>query len=408
MKYLPLVVAGLIGAGCGRGKASSSIDAPAPEEFDAAGGELAADTAAEVPALVLPPECENVTSPPVSLVCTGLYADVAAKLIAPGVAAYAPAVPLWSDGAEKQRWISLPPGTTIDNSDPNEWIFPVGTRAWKEFSSDGHRVETRLWHKVRSNYWVNATYAWNADETEATRTAGGDIPFGGDGGTYHIPTKDECEKCHRGRTEFLLGFDQVGLGLAGATGLNLEALVAAGRLTVPPASTTLTIGDDGTGLAAPALGWLHSNCGTTCHNSNSNATAFAAGMRVRLDANQLDGRSVLDFDALRTTVGVVVLAPAWRGQVRILPGDPENSLLYHLISNRGTGNQMPPIASRAIDLERIPWLLDWIARMPPLATPPDAGALGDAANPDADDVDVGDDAGVSAGDSGDAGQDDGA
>jgi hypothetical protein len=82
---------------------------------------------------------------------------------------------------------------------------------------------------------------------------------------------------------------------------------------------------------------------------HSNATAYANGMRVRLDAALLDGRSVLDFDALKTTIGVVVLAPAWRGQVRVLPGDPTNSLLYHLIANRGMGNQMPPIASRVVD-----------------------------------------------------------
>ena len=100
-----------------------------------------------------------------------LYANVATKELAAGIRAYAPAVPLWSDNASKGRWISLPPGTTIDRSDPTEWIFPVGTKVWKEFSRDGIRVETRLFQKVQAGFWVRATYAWNADDTDATRRA---------------------------------------------------------------------------------------------------------------------------------------------------------------------------------------------------------------------------------------------
>lgn len=312
--------------------------------------------------VALPPECAGATVPPSSLVCTGLYADVAAKLTAPGVEPYAPAVPLWSDGASKQRWISLPAGQQIDNSTPDEWTFPVGTKLWKEFAKDGRRVETRLWQKVSATYWAGATYAWNADETAATLSGGGDIPWGS--GTYHIPTSDECQKCHRGRTDRILGFDQVLLGLDGATGMTLAQLAAAGRLTVPPASTQLSIGDDGTGQAAPALAWLHVNCGTTCHNRNSNATAWSTGMFLRLPADQLDGRPVGAFDTVSTTVGTPAASTAWQGQTRIVPGDPGASLLYHLITNRGQGNQMPPIATSIVDPEGVARVGAWIQQLP--------------------------------------------
>ena len=97
----------------------------------------------------LPASCVADTGVPArTLECTGLYAAIASKQIALGVRAFSPAVPLWSDGADKLRWIFLPPGTSIDSSNPNEWVFPVGTKAWKEFSSGGQRVETRLWQKV--------------------------------------------------------------------------------------------------------------------------------------------------------------------------------------------------------------------------------------------------------------------
>ncbi len=277
------------------------------------------------------PACAGQSVPPSTLACTGLYADLATKTLAAGVQFYQPAVALWADNAEKMRWIQLPPGTHIDVSNPDEWTFPVGTKVWKEFSKYGKRVETRLFQKVDSGpppYWVHATYAWNADESAAVASGGGDIVLDDDGGTYHIPTFSECESCHNGRTDHILGFEQVALGLEGAQGLTLAELAKDGLIAPVPAQTQLTIGDDGTGAAAPALGWLHINCGVACHNGNSNATAYGAGLRLRLDPTVLDGREATtsNFDSLSTTLGVAATTPAWIQPVqwtRIVPGDFE-------------------------------------------------------------------------------------
>jgi hypothetical protein len=374
--HRPFAVGALaLAAGCGGGGGAPAADGGAG--FDALEAGALTDVAVEVAAaLPLPPQCAGANVPPATLECTGLYADLATKQIAPGVAAYAPAVPLWSDGAEKRRWVSLPPGTTIDTTNPSEWVFPVGAKFWKEFSQGGRRVETRLWQKVRDGYWVNAAYAWSPDELAAVRTGGGDIAVGE--GSYHIPTQDECDKCHRGRNEHILGFEAIELGLPGATGVTLAELAAQGRLSSPPAAVAMAIGDDGTGAAAPALAWLHANCGITCHNANSNAVAFPSGLRLRLDPAQLDGRSAAGFDALRTAVGVAVNAPNWKGRVRIVPGDPDASLLYDLISHRGPGRQMPPIASRLVDEANVAVVRQWISRMPAPAAA-DAGAPVDAA-----------------------------
>jgi hypothetical protein len=319
-------------------------------------------------------ECSEAGTPPSSLECTGLYSDIETKVIATGVRAYAPAVPLWADGAEKDRWIFLPPGTPIDATDPNEWTFPVGTKVWKQFSKDGLRVETRMFQKVQSNFWVRTTYAWNTDETEAIMSPGGNIPWG-DGGFYHIPTGDECDQCHRGRNDHLLGFEQVSLGLAGATGLTLPELVADKLITPPPSMTSLVVGDDGTGVAAPPMEWLHINCGVSCHNDNSNSTAFGSSMRLRLDPTLLDGGSSVDFDTRTTTLGVIANNPMWSSEPRIVPGDPTDSLLVELITSRGTNNlaadQMPPIATFIVDVPDTQNVVTWIGKMPPLA---DAGA----------------------------------
>jgi hypothetical protein len=326
-------------------------------------------------------ECANETVPPSTLQCTGLYADIVTKALAPGVRFYQPAVPLWSDNAQKTRWILLPAGTTIDVSDPTEWVFPVGTKVWKEFSRNGKRIETRLFQKTDvgpPSIWAHAAYAWNADESGAVVSYGADIALDSDGGPYHIPTFAECEKCHNGRSDHLLGFEQVSLGLAGAQGLTLSDLAAEGLIAPAVARTQLAIGDDGTGAAAPALAWLHINCGTTCHNANSSATAYATGVRLRLDPAVLDGRPLADIDPLKTTIGVPATTPWWAQPVqwtRIVPGDAAQSLLVQLISNRGrnnpAGGQMPPIATSIVDTDDVAKVVDWVNKMHGSA---DAGA----------------------------------
>jgi hypothetical protein len=336
------------------------------------GGPAAEPPGPAVDAPTLPAYCAAAPVPPPSLECTGLYLDVAAKTLAPGVRAYRPAFSLWSDGSEKQRWVVLPPGTMIDSSNANEWIFPVGTKFFKEFSKSHRRIETRMWQKAGNNFWVNAVYAWNDEETAAQRTAGGDVKVS-DGSGYHIPLQEECEKCHRGRTERILGFAAVDLGLPGAAGVTLKDLVAEARLSLVPPSTRLSLGDDGTGIAAPVLGWLHANCGTTCHNDNPRATGYATGLRLRLDPSELDGRPTSRFDAYRTTVGFAARTPKWRDRTRIVAGRPEESLLHYLIAHRGVGEQMPPIASNEVDPIHSVLVGEWIRRMPSSSTP-DAGA----------------------------------
>ena len=94
--------------------------------------------------------CNDAGVPPSTLECAGLYADFARQTLAPNAMPYAPAAPLWSDGAEKERWIELPSGQKIDISNPNEWVFPVGTKVFtKQFTYMGRRVETRMFQKGR-------------------------------------------------------------------------------------------------------------------------------------------------------------------------------------------------------------------------------------------------------------------
>ena len=71
---------------------------------------------------------------------------------------FTPQYPLWSDGAQKRRWLYLPPGSFIDASRPDAWEFPRGTRLWKEFAYGGRRVETRYIERLADGSWRFAAY----------------------------------------------------------------------------------------------------------------------------------------------------------------------------------------------------------------------------------------------------------
>lgn len=317
------------------------------------------------------PDCEtqmeeSIDGLPEDLACVGLYSDVVKKKLAKGVRSFAPAHFLWSDGAGKARWVYLPEGEKIDASRPKDWVFPVGTTFYKEFSAEGKRVETRVYRKDRSDHWDKATYKWNLRETTARRSNGEDLATASLGGyPYHIPTARECDECHGGRQDKVLGFEAVSLGLPGAKGVTLQDLVDDELIEPAPKVTRYEIGDDGSGMAPEVLGFLHINCGASCHNDNTDSEAFSSGLRLELDPADLDGRAATELDVLKTTVGINAKTLRWAAEKRIVPGSPETSLLYRLASFRGgaKNDQMPPIASKITDPAFTKLLEQWIRGM---------------------------------------------
>ena len=89
----------------------------------------------------------------------GLYRDFTSRTLADGFVEYEPAFPLWADGASKRRFIALPRGTQIDTSDMDHWVFPIGTRVFKEFSIDGRPVETRSIERTADGGYRLRTFA---------------------------------------------------------------------------------------------------------------------------------------------------------------------------------------------------------------------------------------------------------
>src|SRR5690606_25435071 len=123
---------------------------------------------------------------------TGLYADVAQKQLAPWVQPFSPRFALWSDTADKERWVYLPECALIDSSDMDDWSFPVGTRLWKSFARDGILIETRLVQRTGTgpHDWLMVAYAWRDDGSDADQ-----VPLGlinAKGTAHDVPDEAGC------------------------------------------------------------------------------------------------------------------------------------------------------------------------------------------------------------------------
>jgi hypothetical protein len=302
------------------------------------------------------PVCDDSTdAPPSDLACTGLYSDFNTKTVAVGARVYAPAAPLWSDGYDKSRWISLPEGAHIDASSMDDWKFPAGTKVWKEFRQGQRRIETRLFWKVAADHWVWASYVWSDDGVTATRGEGRSLML--DGNRYTVPSVGDCTECHRGRTDKLLGFEALSLAQPAATGVTLAVLAAENRLSPPPPRTNVT-------LPNPALGLLHVNCGVSCHNTTPTAAAFNSTLRLRLGFDEVTSKPVASWQLLTSSVGVPADLPAWSGSLRIAPGAPEKSAVVSAMKTRLTG-QMPPLATTQVDVAGVAMVESWVRSLGP-------------------------------------------
>ncbi len=335
--------------------------APTPDSTTGDGGDAGPDAGGSTGDA----GCPTDGAIPDDLSCTGLYADWATKTIAPEAVAYTPGLVFWSDGAVKTRWISLPPGGVIDTTDMDNWVFPVGTKIWKQFALGGQIVETRLIWKTSSSGWTYLDYLWSADGSSAKRFDDGETNVNGT--TYEIPSTSVCQQCHGGRADAVLGIDLLGTGVTGATGVTIAGLADGGRLSQAPLSTTIAIPEDSTKKAAAALGWLHVNCGSSCHNTNGRAAATHLYMKLlaaQLQAADGGPVAVSGLDTYTTAVNVPAMGmPNGMSYDRIVPGDAAHSLIPLRALSRDVDSgflPMPPLVSHIPDTDGEAPVSAWI------------------------------------------------
>ena len=313
---------------------------------------------------------------PLRLSETGLYDNNGA--IAAGNLPFVPQYPLWSDGAEKLRWIRLPDGAKIDVSDVDEWRFPVGTLLWKQFSWDGRKIETRMIWLARENEWVFATYRWSDDQTDAIlapETGVANVVEVARGKRHSIPAIEDCRVCHESSPAIVLGFNALQLSddrdpLAPHAeallpdAMTLRTLVKTDRLQPPRpdlASDPPRIRESAP-VARAALGYLSANCGG-CHNDRGPLARLGL---VLLHDSERDGarRELVPEPAHVTSVDAagryaIPGIPVDSSRI-VAPGSPERSALLHRMRSRRPSSQMPPLGTVIPDQEAAELVRRWI------------------------------------------------
>ncbi|MCA0871549.1 hypothetical protein LCL97_11985 [Seohaeicola saemankumensis] len=291
--------------------------------------------------------------PPKLLSAFGFFTDLATQQADPALAGYELSSPLFTDYADKSRWIYSP--TPAPSQTDGVLQFPVGSALIKTFHYGGQKVETRLLLH-RADGWAAYPYVWNDDGTEAElKIAGKTIPMDTPHGpvTYRVPNMNQCKACH---VDAAKSFQPIGPKLRNLNlGDQLARLAAHGVIEPAPADTPAVpdYRDTGLPLEIRARAYLDANC-AHCH---------APGLPA--DTSGL----YLNWEETRPVHLGINKKPVAAGRgsggllVDIAPGQPDQSILMYRILSTDPGEMMPEIGRSVVDEEGAQLLRDWIASL---------------------------------------------
>lgn len=259
--------------------------------------------------------------------------------------------PLFSDYADKSRFIYVPKGKQAQfvNAGPIE--FPVGSALIKTFGYPGRTLETRVLLR-RANGWVALPYVWEGRDALLKR--GGRriaVEMAGQSISYVVPNQNQCKECHN-----VLGAIQpIGPKPRNLSQSLLARWVSAGVLDRAPAGPKLPRWDD---PRAPvdlrARAYLDVNCGH-CHSRAGMASN--SGLYLTYE----------ESDAVARGIGKRPVA-AGRGSggldVAIEPGAPDLSILLYRMASTEPGVAMPELGRSVVHKEGVALVREYIRSMP--------------------------------------------
>ena len=285
--------------------------------------------------------------------------------------------PLFTDYAEKARFIKLPAGKKINYNATSTFDMPLGTVLIKNFyyyndvrkPELGRRIiETRLLANMQDG-WHTYQYIWNEEQTEAVFEPIGDVTtveyIDAAGkkikADYVVPSQPQCKGCHN-RNDTI-----VPIGIA-ARHLNGDYTYTSGQqnqlqhwqqlgmmdlpLTTIPANAKWNNEQSGT-LNDRARAYLDINCGH-CHNATGPANT--SGL-------------LLDIHTTNATALGINKTPVAAGRgsgnlaFAIEPGKPNQSFLVYRMNSTDPGIAMPEIGRNRIHKEGVALISKWIKEM---------------------------------------------
>jgi len=304
---------------------------------------------------------------------------------AEGVVPYQLNTPLFSDYAEKLRFVKLPAGKAAQYDTKEVMDFPVGTTIIKTFyfptdfrdATKGRRLmETRLLVRGESG-WKALEYVWNDEQTDALLEVAGDrknVAFVDAEGHKHeqeyvIPNLNQCKSCHN-RNEVLMPIGPTARQLNGTikydsgsenqlthwqkTGL-LTGLATANSPDLATIPRAPVWNDPTTGSVADrARIYLDINC-AHCHRADGPANTSGLNLSVHEQNPTAWG--------IRKTP---VAAGRGSGNRRydIVPGHPDESILIYRMESTDPGVMMPEVSRKVVHREGIALIREWIQSLP--------------------------------------------
>ncbi len=292
---------------------------------------------------------------PATLADYRFFADSAGQRPAAGVTPYRLQTPLWTDGADKQRFVYVPAGQRARAQGDGLLDLPVGSALIKSFGFGGKLIETRVLLR-RADGWVALPYQWNAQQSEAKLVLGGvRLPVTTPEGkvlSYAIPNKNQCKECHA-----LSGaVTPIGPKAYNLSPEWLAGFAKAGRLDrAPKVARRVPRWEDRAKVpvALAARGYLDANC-AHCHNPAG--AASNSGLYLGWEVS----------DPVQLGVGKRPVA-AGRGSggldFDVVPGDPARSILAHRMASLEGGVAMPEVGRSVVDPAGQAVVEGWIREM---------------------------------------------
>lgn len=278
---------------------------------------------------------------------------------AAGLVPYDVISPLYSDGAEKTRFVALPDGAKATVDANGRMDLPIGSVVEKTFRLGGKAVETRLLMRHSDGAWSGYSYRFRADGSDADLLPGGASTVVG-GQTWLFPSRGECLLCHTAAAGRLLGISAPQLRRNvqyASTGRNSDQAVTWEHIgLVPQGALTGFAGKvmsdpAGTGsLEDRARSYLGANC-SHCHQP-------LGGPRGTMDLRLATPFSATNTCNVDATLGNLGVASA----KLVSPGSPSTSVIS-LRAHRRDAYGMPPLGTTKVDTTGAALIDSWITSL---------------------------------------------